>query len=316
MRRWLGFLVILGMALCSSAAPLAAQEDAATEPAFSNQLLSTLGLPQITLRQSPDGTVEGVQSELAAGRYLVNLTSAGELSSWANFVQIPAQLNGQQAIELLLETARDDVPHDGFVYGGGSYAVPNSSVSFVVELAPGTWHLAISRQAGPQAEEVMQLFPLAVAGESTATPFVSDIPSTVMLQLQDTSFGGLESPIAAGPAIWEVRNLGEQPRQVVLWRTPRPVTGDEYITMLTGLMSGTPTPAGSLAPTDLTWVGYVAILSPGRTMWTEFDFAPGNYLAVSYVLDPVTGTPAFLQGMIQPFTVADGAATPIASPTS
>ena len=94
MGRWLGLVVVAVMLLSSSAGVARAQTDAATEPRFSNQLLSQLGLPHIHLRQSPDGTVQGVQSQLAAGRYLVTLESVGEVSSWANFVQIPAQLNG------------------------------------------------------------------------------------------------------------------------------------------------------------------------------------------------------------------------------
>ena len=79
------------------------------------------------------------------------------------------------------------------------------------------------------------------------------------------------------------------------------------------IMSGTPVPGG---PTfdQLTWVGYAAILSPGQTIWEEFDFEPGNYLAVSYILDPEAGLPAFLLGMVQPFTVAAGGGGPEGTP--
>ena len=46
-------------------------------------------------------------------------------------------------------------------------------------------------------------------------------------------------------------------------------------------------PNGGLTPDQLTWVGYAAILSPGQTIWEEFDFEPGNYLVVSYVFGRV-----------------------------
>lgn len=154
---------------------------------------------------------------------------------------------------------------------------------------------------------------------AAASPVAGEVPSAVTLELQDVAFGGLEQPMPAGPRIWEVTNVGEQPRQVVLWRTPRRVTADEFVQSMQGMMSGTPV-AGGPTLDQLTWVGYPAILPSGQTIWEEFDFEPGNYLAVSYVLDPEAGLPAFLLGMVQPFTVtADGGpedATPVVGPAS
>lgn len=69
------------------------------------------------------------------------------------------------------------------------------------------------------------------------------------------------------------------------------------------LMSGAPPAEGSLW-TRLIWVGYAAIISPGHTVWIEYDLEPGSYVATSWVIDgPATGEPALAKGMVQPFTV-------------
>ena len=236
----------------------------------------------------------------------------GEVSSYVNFVQIPAGVSEEEATAQVLETASQDVPHAGYVYGGGSFALENETAWFVVELTAGDWRTAMSYQAGGDGEEIMQLIPLTVTAEIAsppATPAASAIPASVRLQLRDVAFSGLEQPVPAGPRIWEITNVGEQPRQVVFWRTAQPVTVEQFQQMMAGMMSGTPVPG---APTfdQFTGVAYAAILTPGKTVWLEPDLTPGPYMVVSYVFDPESGQPAFALGMVQPFTVVGDTATP------
>jgi hypothetical protein len=310
---WLGVAALLvGMTL-GTAGGAVAQEGPGTDWSFSNQTLATLGLPEITLRQMPDGTVEGAPAEVPAGRYLVSLTSVGEAAAYVDFVQIPAGIAEDEATAQILETASQDVPHEGYVYGGGSFALENETAWFVVELTPGDWRTAISYQAGGDGEEIMQLIPLTVTAAPAsprASPVVAEaIPASVRVQLRDVAFSGLEQPIPAGPQIWEIANAGEQPRQVVFWRTDGPVTVEQFQQMMAGLMTGTPV-AGAPTFDHFTGVAYAAILSPGKTAWLEPDLSPGTYLLVSYVFDPETGQPAFALGMVQPFTVVGDASTP------
>jgi hypothetical protein len=310
---WLGVAALLVGVTLGSAGGAVAQEGPGTDWSFSNQTLATLGLPEITLRQMPDGTVEGAPAEVAAGRYLVSLTSVGEVSSYVNFVQLPARISEDEATAQVLETASQDVPHAGYVYGGGSFTLENETAWFVVDLMAGDWRTAMSYQAGGDGEEIMQLFPLTVtaglASPAASTPAASAIPASVRVQLRDVAFSGLEQPVPAGPQIWEITNVGEQPRQVVFWRTNGPVTVEQFQQMMAGMMTGTPVPA---APTfdQFTGVAYAAILSPGKTVWLEPDLTPGTYMVVSYVFDPESGQPAFALGMVQPFTVAGDDATP------
>ncbi len=306
---------LLGVTL-GSAGSAVAQDGPGNDWSFSNEILATLGLPEINLRQTPEGVVEGAPTEVAPGRYLVSLTSVGEVSSYVDFVQIPAGVSEDEATAQVLDTASNDVPYEGYVYGGGSFALENLTAWFVVDLAPGDWRIAISHETAEDGEEIMQLLPLTVTttgGTPVASPVADEIPAGVTLELQDVAFGGLEQPVPAGPQIWEITNVGEQPRQVVFWRAPGPLTVEQFQQMMAGLMTGTPVPD---APTfdQFTGVGYAAILSPGQMVWLELDLTPGDYMVVSYVFDPETGEPAFALGMVQPFTVEGDGATPVASP--
>jgi hypothetical protein len=121
----------------------------------------------------------------------------------------------------------------------------------------------------------------------------------VIMTLEDVAFGGLEGPVAAGPTLFEVRNTGEQPRQMVLFRTDRALTPDDFAAWFAAGESGTP-PA---APFMATWVGYAALTSPGYSTWIELDLEPGTYTATSWVIDPESGMPALLLGMVQSFEV-------------
>ncbi len=88
----------------------------------------------------------------------MSLRSAGNASSYVNFVQGPAGITEDEATELVLETASQDVPHEGYLYGGGSYALENWTIRFVIDLEPGEWHVAASCQAPPgEGEEMMGL---------------------------------------------------------------------------------------------------------------------------------------------------------------
>lgn len=45
----------------------------------------------------------------------------------------------------MIDAARNDVPHEGFLFGGGSYAWEHETVSFVIDLTPGDWHVSPPR---------------------------------------------------------------------------------------------------------------------------------------------------------------------------
>ncbi len=296
LRRRIGALFAVLMLALLSVAPASAQD---VDISFSHDKIDSYGFPELAI--TFNGTSFETPSEVTAGYHTVVLTPGEGFAVYADFMQVPAGLSHEEAVDLALQAGAMDVTSPGWVYGGGSYAFENTTIKFVVNLEPGEWQIAASYMAEEEgAEEIMELYPLTVTPADAATPMPVDGPTAdVTMTLEDIAFGGLEGPVAAGPTLFEVRNTGEQPRQMVLFRTDRALTSDDFATWFAAMESGTP-PA---APFAITWVGYAALTSPGYSTWIELDLEPGTYTATSWVIDPETGMPALLLGMVQSFDV-------------
>jgi hypothetical protein len=295
-------LILALVLLASQLSPAGAQQ--AIEPAFSSTKIGTFGYQTLEITGNGQG-FDLSTTHVTPGMLHVVLKSAENQLSYADFMQVPGGLTQDQATEQALLMAREDVPTEGWIYGGGSYADTGQTVEFLVNLDPGDWSVAASYQAGQEGEEIMNLYPITV---SQATPAamaaspsaIEEPPADVTLELRDTAFGGPGDTVTAGPMLWKVTNTGEQPRQMVLFRTTRELTSEDFTKFFEGFQSGTP-PAEWLAAV---WVGYTAVVSAGYSTWIELELSPGIYTATSWVVDPETQAPAVLLGMVQSFSVA------------
>ncbi|MEZ4531293.1 MAG: hypothetical protein R2855_09700 [Thermomicrobiales bacterium] len=301
MKRVLSLLgaLLLGLIAFGPGLRLASAQIEQVQPAFSNTEIGAYGLPTLEASGSFEGFTFSA-TEADAGKLHVILSSEEGVAVYLDFMQVPAGLDEATATEQALLMARDDVPSEGWVYGGGSYAFGGESVEFIVDLTPGEWQLAASYMpdsADAGAEEVMTLTPFTVHEATSAA--ATDIPVDVTLELQDVAFGMSSETVATGPQIWHVTNSGEQPRQMVLFKTPRAFTPDDFAAFFADMQSGTPSPDFL----SMVWVGYTAVASPGYGTYLELDLEPGTYTATSWVIDPETQMPALLLGMVASFTV-------------
>jgi hypothetical protein len=134
--------VMIVAMLLATAGPIAAQQPQ-IDTAQSDQILTTLGLPEIAVSVGPDG-VEAPDS-LAAGRYLVTLSAAEPYVAYVDFMRPPAGLTPEEEHDLALAAAGEDLAQHDWVYVGGNntfdVGVP---VRFVVELAAGEYRIAAS----------------------------------------------------------------------------------------------------------------------------------------------------------------------------
>ncbi len=283
-------LVMLGIA------PASAQED--IDISFSSEKIDSYGFPELLV--TFNGTEFEVPTEIEAGYHVVVLTPSADTAVYVDFMQPAEGLSEDDMVDKALAAAAMDVVEPGWTFGGGSYAMRNTPTRFIVRLDPGEWQIAASWQLDEDgAEETMTLNPLTVTGSGVSTSGEMDPEPDVIMELNDVEFGGLDTAIPTGPTLFEVRNVGEQPRQMVLFRTDRALTSDDYAGWFASMGSGTPAPP----PFEMTWVGYAALTSPGFSTWIELDLEPGTYTATSWVVDPETGAPALLLGMVQSFEV-------------
>jgi hypothetical protein len=293
----------------ASAASIAAQD---IDMSFSEEKLRTLGYPVVQIHVGPDG-VEA-PSTLEAGYYLVEFSSEDDYSGYLNFMIPPDGLSQDEATEQALAAARDDLVQPGWQYAGGTNTfMPGVPTTFAISLAPGEYQVAASYYLPDSDEEIMTLVPLTVTAAATpvaggtpqASPVASGAPEAdVTLEMtDDLAYIVTPDPLPTGPQLWEITNIGEtQSHHVVMVRVPDGTVADDIVAEFNGLMAGTP-PAGDGVMAQSAFVGYVALQSGGYTTWNEFDLDAGSYAVICYIIDPETGMPHFMNGMVTVFEV-------------
>lgn len=299
-------------------APLGVRaQEGGFDSAFSDSILRSYGYPETIIRVGPEG-IEA-PSSLPAGYHLISLYSAAGYSAYLDFMQPPAGLSEEEATELALAAARDDLAQPGWVYAGGNNTfIEGEPTTFIVHLGPGKYQMAASYYLPEQgSEEIMQLVPLTVtdagtpvagaaspaAGSATPAPTGEPAASVTLEATDGLRYLVSPDPVPSGPQVWKFTNTGQNhAHHVVMTRVPDDVTADQIVGDFTSLMSGTP-PAGPPLVAQFTFVGYSALISGGHSTWVEFDLEPASYAVVCYIIDPATGRPHVVDGMLTVFTV-------------
>jgi hypothetical protein len=277
--------------------PAQAQEPQ-IDPAHSATLIRSLSYPEVNVAVTPNG-VEA-PAELPAGPTLITLEASEGLTGYVDIMLPPPGLSEEDATELTLAAAANDLAQPDWVYLGGTNTPnPNETATFVIDLRPGEYQWAASIYGEGGADEVMFLEPLTVrAGDAatSATPVATHVaalpqPGIVLERTDDLAYIVTPDPAPSGPQIWEFANTGQHSaHHVVMNRVPDGTTSEEIIAEYAGLMAGTP-PAGGSIVSQLQWVGYAAIQSGGQTTWAEFDLSPATYAVICFIIDPATGRP-------------------------
>jgi len=304
-RRSLAGAALLGPAVVASGGRVSAQVE--VDYGFSNQILPTLGLPELNLTETAAG-IEGVPASVPAGRYLVNY-AATDVVGYLLFAQIPAGLSAEEELQQAKDAGSNDIQGEGWVYGGGSYALPGTTVQVVVELTAGEWNVVHSRMpegGNFETDEIYGIVPLLVAEATpvaaSASP-VAELPAAINVELQDAAFVLDTDTIPTGPNLWRFAATGTQAHHVVINRTPRAIDQGDIDALFAAFAAGTP-PAADNWIFQSTGVGYTALVSPGDTVRNEFDFEPGTYALPCFIADTETGAPHLALGMWANVTVA------------
>ena len=196
-------------------------QDEGIDSAFSTEIMSTLGYPELTVEVGPDG-VNAPQS-VEAGLHLVTLSSPEPYVAYLDIVETPAGLSDDELVAQALEAGRNDMPQEGWTYLGGTNTDnPGGEVSFIIDLEPGDYHLAASYYEPNADSEAMSLVPFAVT-ESAATPGAgSEPPATVNLdETDDLQYILTPESLESGPQLWKIENTGsEMAHHVVMVRVP------------------------------------------------------------------------------------------------
>ena len=274
------------------------------DSAFSTEIMSTLGYPELTVEVGPDGV--NAPESVEAGLHLVTLSSPEPYVAYLDIVETPEGLSNEDLVFQALEAGRNDMPQEGWTYLGGSNTDnPGGAVSFIIDLEPGDYHLAASYYVPNAENEAMSVVPFTVTEAEASTDATVEPPATVNLEeTDDLQYIVTPATLESGSQLWKIENTGtEMAHHVVMVRIPDGATAPEIITEFNGMMTGTP-PAGDSIFSQLVWVGYAALQSGGQAVWSEFDLDPGTYAVICFIMDHETGRPHAADGMVTVFTVA------------
>lgn len=304
--RHLNRLVLFFMLFGSSLVPLVSSAQVpAVDIRYDEDGLTALGYPVVEVRVGPGG-IEA-PSSLAPGVYQFRLIAEGEFSAYMDIVQPPAGLDQAEEEQQMLMAGRDDMPQPGWTFLGGTntFAVGVPS-SFLVELREGDYRIAASYYAFEQgSEEIMRLVPLTVAAAAGTPSAAMGVPDAdVTLQMtDDLQYIVAPETVPSGSQLWKFENTGsERSHHLVIFRVPDGTTRDDIVAGFRGMMTGTP-PAGGSVMDEMIGAGYAALQSPGTTTWTMFDYEPGTYAVICFIMDGKDGMPHMMDGMVTVFTV-------------
>lgn len=305
MRRAILTFLVAASAAMGSLGPVAAQESN-VDPAFSDEIISTLGYPEVDISVGPDGIV--APETLEAGPHLVTLTAVDPYIGYLNFMQPPDGLSAEELTEQAMAAARDDLVQPGWIYAGGTNTPSvGETASFIINLVPGEYQIAASyySEDGGGEDEVMALAPLTVTEPATDAASVAEPEAAVTLeQTDELQYIVTPDSVPAGPQIWKITNTGTMhAHHVVMVRIPDGTVTQDIIGEFNAMFAGTP-PAGDGVFSQSVWVGYAALQSGGWTTWAEFDLKPATYAVICFIIDPETGRPHAADGMVTVFTVS------------
>jgi hypothetical protein len=294
------FVLILALVLTVPAG-IAAQDKEAT-PDTSGSALATLGYPELLVRVNGDA-IELPETTVPAGRTLVRLENVGE-ESWHGFMlQVPDDVTDERVVADLGPEAEAPPPwlFEAIYPGFPGETLPDQANLALVDLSPGRYIVL--------GDTVQPFEVVGAAATPGATLAAQEPVADGTVRLFEFNFQ-FPDTLAAGRQLWAVTNAGREPHELLLARSPQPITAEQVMELLAGESEEATPTRGGPSFADFEPVGGMGWLSPGLTAWTEVDLAPGTYVALCFVYDPETGMPHTALGMVAVFTVGEDTATP------
>jgi hypothetical protein len=284
--------LVCGIALLPGAAVLA--QDAT--PAGGTPLLSGLGLPELEIIASSKESV--IPAETVAGPQLLSVRNETEGVVVSSITLLP---EGVTTDEYLAAVNREDIPEwvlDATIAGGFDQD-PGRTSSAVIDLAPGTWTIALVSE---DVEIANPVGTLTVTGEQDPTA-AGAIPAEVTIGLGAYVFD-IPDTVTAGPQIWRIDNTHATLHHIIVLEVDRIYTGDEIMATIEGTFTGSPVSDNFDLMTAPAPVATSAI-SEGVSIWIEVDLAPGYYVAMCFLPDPGGEAPHAFMGMVDSFEVTE-----------
>ena len=150
---------------------------------------------------------------------------------------------------------------------GAVTVMPEMTVDVTFDFAPGTYVFA--NTAGGEPSSFQPFTVVDSDGEGAAPP-----EADVEVGLVDFAFN-VPIAVAAGPQLWHIQNLGDQPHEMIVAPLDDTMTAGEFNQALLSSMSGEGGNQGEQSQPVIFW-----FMSPGEQAWITYDLEPGTYAVV------------------------------------
>jgi hypothetical protein len=254
---------------------------------------STLGAQEITRTidlVARDFTFTGMPTTVPAGLARVRLDNRG-----ANYHHvILARLDGPITATQLRDRATNaGAPIAGVTYVGGPEGrMPTGSSEAIVRLVPGRYVLMdlVEAPDGVNQARKGMFVPFTVTGRG-AVPALEPPRGALSVVLTDHAFTPGRTPVADGPMLLDVTNLGTQEHHLLVAELePGKTLGDVYAFYRTGARGAWPH----------RFVGGTTRLSRDQSALVPATITKDRTFLICVNTDPATGKPHVLLGMLKP----------------
>lgn len=265
-----------------------------------------LDLPTLDITVTGTG-YEGIPTEIDAGRYLIIATATEATAEFGggnvSFVQ-PVGATAEEYLQAVAPPPAEATPSaDGgedapppFVYestyAGGAFISPSQPVHMVIDLHPGEWIAWGGDATAPWSPVIFE-----ATGEMPAELAEPVVSATITMD--EHSFAVSDGEMVAGSQIVRIENTGAQMHHVSAGRIIDGIDRDDVLAVLQADMTGTPAVVDFNPEEDFQTVFFSGNQSGGSTMWLAVDLQTGPHVMLCFVMDPETGLPHALLGMVE-----------------
>lgn len=228
------------------------------------------------------------------GWVLVNLTNSGQEAHHVQFFRLNDGVSLDDFEAALKEGEGPAMAMIQQVGGVGAVA-PGVSARAVINLPAGEY--AILCFIPSPSDRIPHLAKGMIKGltvQESSGGTAAEPEADLAIRLQDFTFD-MPATLPAGPMVIQVTNNGPEPHEWNILRLEEGKTLQDVLGFLTA-------PDG---PPPFIPVGGMNGLDVGKTGYVEFDFEPGDYVAICNIPSPkAEGHPHFTLGMVKQFAVA------------
>lgn len=289
------FLIVALMSLvlsaCSSQAPAATPEDVAAPV--------EAAAPAPVIKQIPEIKIDAADfsytsfDTIGAGWVRVTLKNSGIEPHHVQFLRLNDGVTYEQFLEAVQQGEGPALALTAQVGGVGAVA-PGGSADAILDLPAGEYVILCfipspSDHVPHLAKGMISQIRVVPASETAS----EEPEATLVVRMKDFMFD-LPDTLPAGRTTIQVVNDGPEPHELNFLRLADGKTVQDVVQYLNA-------PDG---PPPFTPVGGMNGLDVGKKGYLEFNFQPGNYVAICNIPSPAAqGSPHFALGMMQGFSV-------------